>query len=95
MTPESAANALKEMSKLFKCSYEMAWKPLQRGRRWSLGKYMNCMTKIIDSMVNVSVNELQKMGYVKRIDHSKKAEEFFNTSEGQEWIQKNRFINAM
>ncbi|WP_167374770.1 MULTISPECIES: hypothetical protein [Paenibacillus] len=25
MTPESAANALKEMTKLFNCSYETAW----------------------------------------------------------------------
>ncbi|MEC0169743.1 hypothetical protein [Paenibacillus graminis] len=26
MTPESAANALKEMAQLFSCSYETAWK---------------------------------------------------------------------
>lgn len=43
----------------------------------------------------VSVNELQKMGYVKRIDHRKKAEEFFNTPEGLAWVKKNRFFNVL
>jgi hypothetical protein len=43
----------------------------------------------------VSVNELQKMGYVKRIDHCKKAEEFFNTPEGLAWVKKNRFFNVL
>ncbi|AYB41029.1 DUF3797 domain-containing protein [Brevibacillus laterosporus] len=43
----------------------------------------------------VSVNELQKMGYVKRIDHSKKAEEFFNTPEGLDWVKKNRFFKVL
>ncbi|MNC37366.1 hypothetical protein D3C75_859260 [compost metagenome] len=43
----------------------------------------------------VSVNELQKMGYVKRINHCKKAEEFFNTVEGLKWVNENRFFNAL
>ncbi|HEY4429536.1 MAG TPA: hypothetical protein VGN87_00715 [Paenibacillus sp.] len=42
---------------------------------------------------HVSVNELQRMGYVKRIDHCKKAEEFINTPEGLDWVKKNRFFN--
>lgn len=43
----------------------------------------------------VSVNELQKMGYVKRIDQSKKADEFFNTTDGLNWVKKNRFFSAL
>ncbi|MGG4447611.1 DUF3797 domain-containing protein [Brevibacillus porteri] len=43
----------------------------------------------------VNVNVLQQMGYVKRIDHSKKAEAFFNTPNGLAWVKQNRFFNVM
>lgn len=41
----------------------------------------------------VNVNTLQGMGYVRRIDHTKKAAEFINTPAGLEWVESNRFFS--
>lgn len=43
----------------------------------------------------VNVDTLQKMGYVKRIDHTKKVNEFIGTPEGVKWVEQNRFFNAI
>lgn len=39
----------------------------------------------------VSVNRMKQMGLVKRIDHTKKAEAFLNTEEGQKWFEAAKF----
>lgn len=41
----------------------------------------------------VPVQKLKEMGFVRRIDHSKKAEEFLNTNNGREWFLQNRAFN--
>lgn len=37
---------------------------------------------------------LKALGYVKRVDHNRKAEEFLNTEEGQQWFKRNRTFSS-
>lgn len=41
----------------------------------------------------VDVNKLQKLGHVKRINHTEKTNDFINTPEGKRWVAQNRFFN--